>query len=103
MGYYNLFKRSSNRKPFLLLYNHHSCFEVLFLEYITNVDHPWMSFIGVSYVTSLWQVADLKDQNGSFTIAISKAKMNLIKKRLNLCMYSPGICATSIMIIVNDA
>ena len=46
MDHYGLFDRSSNRKPFLLLDGCQSRFELLFLEYVTNTDHPWMVCIG---------------------------------------------------------
>ena len=103
MDHYQLFERTATRRPFLLLDGHHSRFEIPFLEYVTNADHPWMICIGVPYGTSLWQVADSKEQNGSFKIAISKAKHNLLKKRLDIYMDSPGIYPTDIMAIVNDA
>ena len=103
MDHHDLFERSSNRMPFLLLDGHHSRFELPFLEYVTNADHPWMICIGVPYGTSLWQVADSKEQNGSYKIAIAKAKKQLLEKRLDMYLDSPGIYATDIMIIVNNA
>ena len=62
-----------------------------------------MVCIGIPYGTSLWQVADSKEQNGSFKIAIGKAKQRLLEKRLDMYMDSPGIYPTDIMSIVNDA
>jgi len=62
-----------------------------------------MICIGVPYGTSLWQVADSKEQNGSYKIAIAKAKKQLLEKRLDMYLDSPGIYATDIMIIVNNA
>ena len=62
-----------------------------------------MICIGVPYGTSLWQVADSKQQNGSFKIAVSKAKKKLLEKRLDIYMDSPGIFSTDIMILINDA
>ena len=62
-----------------------------------------MICIGVPHGTSLCQVADSKEQNGSFKITISKAKKKLLEKRLNLYIDSPGIYATDIMVIVNNA
>ena len=73
------------------------------MEYVTNTDHPWMVCIGIPYGTSMWQVADLKQQNGSFKISIGKAKQKLLLKRLDTYMDSPGIYPTDIMSIVNDA
>ena len=62
-----------------------------------------MVCIGIPYGTSMWQVADSKQQNGSFKIAIGKAKQKLLAKRLDTYMDSPGIYPTDIMSIVNDA
>ena len=70
MDHHDLFER--------LLHSHYSRFEIPFLEYVTNADHPRMICIGVPYGTSLWQVADSKEQNGSFKITISKAKKKLL-------------------------
>ena len=54
---------------------------------LTNPDHSWDVCIGVPYGTSLWQVADSKEQNGSFKIAQSKIqKKELLSKRLNMMM-----------------
>ena len=103
MDHYDLFDRSSNRMPFLPLDRHQSRFELPFLEYVTNTDHPWMVCIGILYGTSMWQVADSKQQNGSFKITIGKAKEKQLSKRLETNMDSPGIYPTDIMSIVNDA
>ena len=40
MDHHNLFERSNNRKPFILLGGHQSCFEIPSFEYVTNADHP---------------------------------------------------------------
>ncbi len=49
-------------------------------------------------------MADSKQQNGSFKIAIGKAKQKLLAKRLDNYMYSSGIYpSTDIMSIVNNA
>ena len=68
--------------PFLLLDGHESRFELPFLTYITNPDHPWKVCIGVPYGTSLWQVADSKEQNGSFKIALSKIKKRIVEQKI---------------------
>ena len=59
-------------------------FKLSFYDYITNVDHEWMVCIGVPCGTSLWQVVDSKEQNGSFKITMSKIKSKISKKRLNM-------------------
>ena len=48
-------------------------------------------------------MADSKQQNGSFKIAIGKGKQKLLAKRLDNYMYSSGIYPTDIMSIVNNA
>ena len=82
LDHYDLFPRSGNKKPFLLLDCHWSRFEIPFLNYVANKEHPWMVCQGVPYGTSLWQVADSKKQNGLFKAASSHMKMEILKKRL---------------------
>ena len=103
LDHYCSFDRSQQKMPFLLLDGHQSRFEVPFLEYITNADHPWMVCIGVPYGTSLWQVADSKEQNGSFKIALSKIKKKILTQRLDLMMNKPDLSATDIIPMVNYA
>ena len=79
MDSYDVFDRSEGKKPFLLLDRHHSRFELPFLDYIVNPKHEWQVCIGVPYGTHLWQVGDSEAQNGSFSIAITKAKEELFK------------------------
>ena len=78
---YNVFSREDGRMPFLLLDGHQSRFELPFLEYITDSKHEWQVCIGVPYGTLLWQVADLKEQNGSYNIALAKKKKEFMKKK----------------------
>ena len=103
MDHYELFPRSGNLKPFLLLDGHGSRFEIPFLRYVTDREHPWMVCQGVPYGTSLWQVADSSEQNGSFKAASSHIKMEILKKRLDMMMDNPSILATDIIPIVNYA
>lgn len=74
--------RSNNVVPFLLVDGHMSRFSHLFLEYITNPNHPWKVSIGIPYGTSLWQFGDSYQQNGRFKIAIFSYKKKLMDKRL---------------------
>lgn len=72
---YAKFDRSDNQQPFLLLDgHHHSRFDVPFLNYIHEVDHPWTVCVGVPYGTHIWQVADSSQINGKFKILLTKAK-----------------------------
>ena len=61
LDHHDIFDQTNNKMPFLLLDGYQSRFEVTFLEYITNTNHPWMVCIGIPYGTSLCQVADLKE------------------------------------------
>ena len=101
MDHYDLFARTDQKRPFLLLDGHGSRFELPFLQYVTNADHPWMVCQGVPYGTSLWQVADSSEQNGCFKIACSEIKEKLLKKRLDMMIDSPSILPTDIVPIVN--
>ena len=101
IDHYNVMDRSSGCVPFLLLDGHGSRFELPFFEYITNANHKWMVCIGVPYGTSLWQVAESKEQNGSFKIAMSKVKSEILKKRLALYMDQPNLQPTDIIPCIN--
>jgi hypothetical protein len=76
----DLFPRDDEVKPFLLLDGHGSRLELPFLQYIYGVSHEWVVCIGVPYGTSYWQVADSSEQNGSYKMALSAAKKELVKK-----------------------
>ena len=103
LDYHDVFQQCNGRKPFLLLDGHSSRFELPFLQYVTNTDHPWMVCQGVPYGTSLWQVADSSEQNGAFKTASSKFKEQSLKKRLDMMINSPSILPTDIIPIVNFA
>ena len=103
LDHHEIFDRKDSKKPFLLLDGHGSRFELAFLEYVTNKAHPWMVCQGVPYGTSLWQVADSSEQNGSFKSALSHIKMQILKKRLDMMMDNPCIVATDIIPIVSYA
>jgi len=100
---YNVFERTEGLSPFLLLDGHGSRFEIPFLDYITNKDHEWQVCIGVPYGTSLWQVGDSKEQNGSYKIALAKAKKTRFEKKLDMFIDPPSLERTDIIGIVNDA
>jgi hypothetical protein len=75
----DLFPRDDDVKPFLLLDDHGSCLELPFLQYDPN--HEWVVCIGVPYGISYWQVADSLEQNGSYKVALSTAKKELVQKK----------------------
>ena len=77
----DLFPREEGRIPFLLLDAHGSRFSQEFVRYINDPAHRWCVCIGVPYGTSLWQVADSEEQNGTFTIVFADAKQDLLKRK----------------------
>ena len=70
----NVYERSENLKPFLLLDGHNSRFTLEFLSYIIDEAHEWSVCIGVPYGTHLWQVADSNECNGAFKMRFVKGK-----------------------------
>ena len=79
----NLFPLSDNPyiRLFTLFYGHGSRIERDFLTYINSNPHLWVVCISVPYGTSIWQVGDSKEQNGSFNIVLGVVKSELVKKR----------------------
>lgn len=67
--------------PFLLLDGHGSRFDLDFLQYINAAATKWHCSIGLPYGTSYWQVGDSSEQNGSFKMALTKAKNDLVTKK----------------------
>jgi len=67
-------ERANSLVPMLLVDAHGSRFDLNFLEYINNPETEWCVCIGVPYGTSLWQVGDSSQQNGSYKMASAKFK-----------------------------
>ena len=67
---------------------------------MTDEDRTKESGIGVPYGTSLWQVGDSSEQNGSYKMACAKFKRRLFKMERQRGM-SPGIHAFEVMLVVN--
>jgi len=88
--------------PFFLLDGHQSRIELPFLEYVNHPDHPWCACIGVPYGTDLWQVGDSEEQNGSFNMASTQAKMDIISKKEQLSL-APTIEPFEIIPIISSA
>jgi hypothetical protein len=61
-------------QPVLILDGHGSRMRLPFLKYINDPTHPWVVCLGVPYGTHIWQVADSSKLNGSFKIALNRAK-----------------------------
>jgi len=60
--------------PFLLLDGHGSRLELPFLQYVNDPAHKWIVCIGVPNGTSVWQVGDSNEQNGSYKMYCSQYK-----------------------------
>jgi len=100
---YQLFHRTDAVKPFLMLDGHGSRLELPFLQYINTPRDHWVVCIGVPYGTALWQVGDSKEQNGSFNIAMYRAKKDLLEKKDELGMHDDGLVDTDLMPLINIA
>ena len=72
-------RTDSHPKPFLLVDGHQSRLQLPFLRYINEPEDNWVVCLGVPYGTALWQVGDSKEQNGSFNISMTKAKVDLLE------------------------
>ena len=103
LDHYKIFDRSDNKRPFLLLDGHGSRFNLPFMEYIVNESHPWVVCIGVPYGTSMWQVADSKEQNGSYKMALYRAKKELLEQKMSYMIDPLTLVPTDIVPIVNIA
>ena len=98
----DLFPRTDGLKPFLLLDGHGSRLELPFLQYINSPNHEWVVCIGVPYGTSYWQVGDSSEQNGSYKMALTKCKKELVMKKQRHCFKNPQIETYKIVMIVNE-
>jgi len=98
----NLNFNHSECMPFLLLDGHGSCFELPFLDYMNDERTKWSVSIGVPYGTNLWQVGDSAEQNGSFKIALKKAKQYVIEQK-TMFRYACKVEKHDIMGIVHRA
>jgi hypothetical protein len=96
-----LFDRSNRMNPFLLCDGHVSGFEEPFLEYTIESNRLWTCFICVPYGTStMWQVGDSTEQNGTFKIESKKVKACTIRDKIQAGL--PGALEKSDIIwIVN--
>jgi hypothetical protein len=79
---YGATERGPGVKPHLIVDGHGSRFELPFLKYVTNEETKWSVCIGVPYGTSYWQVGDSSEQNGSWKMAATQAKEDLVKLKL---------------------
>ena len=62
----------------------------------------WSQLAPHTYGTAYWQVGDSKEQNGSFKMALAKAKKHLLAIKMQHCMKRT-IEPHDIMVILSDA
>ena len=99
----NIVDRDENKKPFLLLDGHGSRLEMPFLKYINTPEDHWVVCLGVPYGTALWQVGDSKEQNGSFNMAFSKAKQELLNFKIQKMSQDCSLKPTDLIPLINIA
>ena len=75
---------------------------MIFLKYINTPEDHWVVCLGVPYGTALWQVGDSKEQNGSFNMALTKAKQQLLQFREKKCL-SGKLVSTDLIPLINKA
>jgi hypothetical protein len=82
MDHLQIFDRSDKVNLFLLCDDYGSRFEEPFLEYTLESNRPWTCCIGMPYGTSMWQVGDSTEQNGTFKIESKKANANTVRNKI---------------------
>jgi len=97
-----VFDHSTGLCSFLLLDGYGSQFDLEFLEYINSEETKWNVNIGLAYRTSYWQVGDSTEQNGSFKMALARAKQALVMK-INDSGLPFEINKTDIVKLVKDS
>ena len=100
---HELFSQKEGVKAFLLLDGHGSRLELPLLKYINNPADHWIVCKGVPYGTSLCQVGDIKEQNGSFNMSMTKGKLLLLEKRDMMGLHDEGFVDTDLMSVINYA
>ena len=103
LDFLDVIPREGGKKPFLLIDGHQSRLELPFLKYINTPQDHWVVCIGVPYGTALWQVGDSKEQNGSFNIAMTKAKQHLLEYKSKHTFENPSLQATDMIPLINKA
>lgn len=98
---YRLFDQSNNKKSVFLLDGHNSRLSAPFVNYVLDIAHKWSIIFGVPYGTSLGQVGDSKQRNGSYKISLSKYKDIIVRKKLTECWEKPNFEDTDIIPAIN--
>ena len=98
-----VFDRSTGITPVVLMDGHGSRLGLPFLNYVNDPTHPWCVDIGVPYGTSLWQVGDSPEQNGSYKMALARIKKKLIEWKQRKMIGRLTIEVSEIMVLINYA
>ena len=98
-----VFPRIDDVYTFLLLDSHGSRLKLLFLNYMNCPNHEWVVCLGVPYGTSYWQAEDSSEQNGSYMMAIMKAKAKLVDMKIKKIIKNPHGEKDEIVLVVNQA
>jgi hypothetical protein len=98
----DLFDRSDGVNPFLLCDGHVSRFEEPFLEYTLEGNTHWTCCIGVPHGTSMWQVSNNTEQNGTFKIESKKANAETVMSKIRAGL-PPMLERTGIVCIASVA
>ena len=76
-----VFDQTDRAPHFLILDGHGSIFDLLFLQYINTAATKLNVCIGVPYGTSYWEIGDSPEQNGSFKLALTKCKRDVLTQK----------------------
>ena len=88
--------------PAMIFDGHGSRLDLEFVSYVTDKSHQWQCMFGVPYGTSVWQLHDDKRQNGSFKMALSRAKSSFYRKKI-LHGLPPEVLPCEIVVIAREA
>ena len=100
----NIWERTeTGPQPFLLLDGHNSRLELPFLEYVNKPETKWYVCLGLPNGTSLWQVGDSEQQNGSYKLFTYRRKEMLVDQRRRMGLKLIEIERYDVIPIVNYA
>lgn len=68
--------RADGRTPFCLVDGHNSRFNLKFVNYIRDEQHPWLASFGIPYGTHIWQAADSEEKTEPARLQKAKRKRN---------------------------
>jgi len=65
--------------------------------------HQWAACIRVHYGRSYWQVGNTVEQNGSYKMAMNKAKRELVHQKTRACIANARVKKHEIMLVLTKA